>query len=925
MRHTSRAVYSPYLVADWISNVEAVEMDMEHSEGRQLSDSPPLSSGSQNGNDKNNKRKRTTKACDICNKRKVKCDSKHPACSQCANAGLPCTYTREAKKRGPKQGHLKELESRLKQMEALIKPLADKIPEGSGAPSPTTHASSPPISNPTHVMQRSTQPVASNPQGPAMFPPHTHAVNPAMPYGQPPQPMGVHGQMLNMPPPNAINVPHMSHVAEMPNVPVYTQFSPQYHAQYQHYPQYAPYPMTARAPSQSTSPHAGVPPQPSPPNSNLTGNPYLNGLAFGSNPNAAMPSLDASTGLSPALSIKGSPAIPRQETSPRTSEDEDIWNIIDRDFDELMGGGGSWSLEKPLESSTDPFSSLWDLPDGAGPGLGNTKSTRSIPRQLQVPFGEIPLAQPSAPGKMKEWPSEDEIPQEAIDELLDIFFLYANPILGHMIHETEFRNSLPTQSPLLLHAMYSVAARWSKHPSIMKEPDLMYQAGDVFYSKARVLISNCVDTPSLDNIAGLIMLMTYASGSGRASASWMYSGMAIRMAQSLKLDLDPDFPEVQETFGKISFYEKERRRRLWWCCFLMDRYSAAAADRAMLCQERDVRVFSPVSVVQWRQMSENDVEPTGDVPGSHNQWQLAMLHSAGTLSPISTPDTYQSNNPLDHYIALGKIFGRVMEYADLLKSPVASLPGTQVISMGEAEIRATRIEAALRDWMAGLPPWMRNPGRTFAANWTETNEDGALTPPPWEVAYLHLFYHTSVVLLHRPKMMTVLQQGPQAAMRSPHFIASQNSAINVATLLEIIMSSNPEMHWLSPFVCFCIFQTALVHVVSAQTARTDSTQCEAACQRVRTHLRALRITSRFWLQGGKLAGILADLFSNVERNVLRQGVEPSSSDSNSSALITTGREDKDLVASGGGSTSGGEGTMTKGQQRYYRKSQWVIQ
>lgn len=204
--------------------------------------------------------------------------------------------------------------------------------------------------------------------------------------------------------------------------------------------------------------------------------PYMNGFSYGSNPNV-MPALQ-STGLSPALSVKPSPKLSPQLPSPRTSEDEDIWNIIDRDFDELMGGG---SFTTQDADNGDLFANLLNgptvLPDGAGPSLSNMRQPRSVPRQLQVPFGEIPLAPSSSnPPQFKSWPTEDKIPQEAVDELVDLFFTYANPILGFMIHEKEFRRTLPSQSPMLLNALYAVAARFSTHPSIRKNPDMMYQA-----------------------------------------------------------------------------------------------------------------------------------------------------------------------------------------------------------------------------------------------------------------------------------------------------------------------------------------------------------------------------------------------------------------------------------------------------------------
>ncbi|KAI9352968.1 hypothetical protein DFJ73DRAFT_338748 [Zopfochytrium polystomum] len=266
-----------------------------------------------------------------------------------------------------------------------------------------------------------------------------------------------------------------------------------------------------------------------------------------------------------------------------------------------------------------------------------------------------------------------DIPLDAIEELLDLYFLYANPTLAYIVHEEKFRcggvvppgwaseieksvsegarwdgrgrrrklrlqkqqqqrgqwgaavgqdsggtsystssstgfvddntagNTGPSKqrrsagsggerSPLLVYSMCAIAARFSQHPAIAVNASQMYNAGDVFYSKARILVSKAIDIPSLDTIAALIMLVAYASGSGRASASWMYSGLAIRMAQSLKLDLDPDYPEIYLIFGPMTAHEKDLRRRLWWSCFIMDRYCASAADRSMLILERDVRV-----------------------------------------------------------------------------------------------------------------------------------------------------------------------------------------------------------------------------------------------------------------------------------------------------------------------------------------------
>lgn len=37
-------------------------------------------------------RKRALVACEICRRRKIKCDNAKPSCKSCQNSGLQCTY-----------------------------------------------------------------------------------------------------------------------------------------------------------------------------------------------------------------------------------------------------------------------------------------------------------------------------------------------------------------------------------------------------------------------------------------------------------------------------------------------------------------------------------------------------------------------------------------------------------------------------------------------------------------------------------------------------------------------------------------------------------------------------------------------------------------------------------------------------------------
>ncbi|KAL9603261.1 MAG: hypothetical protein Q9219_001282 [cf. Caloplaca sp. 3 TL-2023] len=69
------------------------------------------------------KRRRIARACDMCRKKKIKCDGKLPACTHCINYKTECIFTHVEKKRAPPKGakYIEGLENRLGRMEALLK------------------------------------------------------------------------------------------------------------------------------------------------------------------------------------------------------------------------------------------------------------------------------------------------------------------------------------------------------------------------------------------------------------------------------------------------------------------------------------------------------------------------------------------------------------------------------------------------------------------------------------------------------------------------------------------------------------------------------------------------------------------------------------------------------------------------------------
>ncbi|KAI1325347.1 N-terminal binuclear Zn cluster-containing protein [Xylariaceae sp. FL0255] len=69
------------------------------------------------------KRRRIARACDMCRKKKIKCDGKLPSCTHCINYKTDCVFTQVEKKRSPPKGakYIEGLENRLERMESLLR------------------------------------------------------------------------------------------------------------------------------------------------------------------------------------------------------------------------------------------------------------------------------------------------------------------------------------------------------------------------------------------------------------------------------------------------------------------------------------------------------------------------------------------------------------------------------------------------------------------------------------------------------------------------------------------------------------------------------------------------------------------------------------------------------------------------------------
>ncbi|KZV76630.1 hypothetical protein PENSPDRAFT_646069 [Peniophora sp. CONT] len=82
------------------------------------------------------KRRRIQRACDVCRKKKVRCDGSASGkkCSNCTAFRLKCTYDESGRKRPPAMAYVQGLEERLKNMETLLQQMSGSQPMSNPEP-----------------------------------------------------------------------------------------------------------------------------------------------------------------------------------------------------------------------------------------------------------------------------------------------------------------------------------------------------------------------------------------------------------------------------------------------------------------------------------------------------------------------------------------------------------------------------------------------------------------------------------------------------------------------------------------------------------------------------------------------------------------------------------------------------------------------
>lgn len=249
--------------------------------------------------------------------------------------------------------------------------------------------------------------------------------------------------------------------------------------------------------------------------------------------------------------------------------------------------------------------------------------------------------------------------------------------------------------------------------------------------------------------------------------------------------------------------ECELRKRVFWCCFIVDRLSSAMYGRASTFEERDCDIPFP---------SVDDPEP---------------IHG-GEATPVKLLDTFIN------MIKICDILGNVLKniyYVRSLQNPM----------IRQADTVLSTWSKKLHQWYDQLPDSL------------QIKKDAT---PPTAVCQLHMIYHTTVILLHRPFI-----PGPKQSLVPsvlPCASICSSAADTVLSITNAMLSEN-KLRYVMNFTVYYIFTSALIFITSGSFKRDSDVKPSDANLKVHKCMQALDEIEGTWTTASKNCQIIAEL------------------------------------------------------------------
>jgi hypothetical protein len=414
-----------------------------------------------------------------------------------------------------------------------------------------------------------------------------------------------------------------------------------------------------------------------------------------------------------------------------------------------------------------------------------------------------PTAAPAADSTSKPLDSEenlllegaDKLPSKELQEhLAEVFFDYVYGQSYHLLHKPSFMRKLAQGSvpPVLALAVCAISARFSNHPSVRTEPAFL--RGETWASAARDIALRRYDTPNITILIVYLILGLHEFGTCQGGRSWMFGGMAQRMAYALQLHMDLDHDpksRAQSETNALTFTDREIRRRTMWSCFLMDRFNSSGTDRPIFVGEQYIRAQLPVKESYYQM---EITGPTEDLDGN-----VPNPVEPGTGQ---TADAKENMGVAAYMIRLVSIWGKLINYLNLGGKERDEHP------MWSPESQFSAIKHATEKWEATLPPSIHNTPENLQNHASEKIANQFL--------FLHIIHNQILLFQNRFALPIPGARQPFPKDMPEAFVAeASRTAFDAANRISTLIRDANDHLVVAPFAGYCAFYSSTVHIHGA--------------------------------------------------------------------------------------------------------------
>ncbi|KAK7560378.1 fungal-specific transcription factor domain-containing protein [Phyllosticta paracitricarpa] len=385
----------------------------------------------------------------------------------------------------------------------------------------------------------------------------------------------------------------------------------------------------------------------------------------------------------------------------------------------------------------------------------------------------------------------DALPPKDIQEhLAEVYFDYIYGQSYPLLHKPSFMRRLAAGQvpPVLILAVCAISARFSTHPQIRSEPAFL--RGENWAARARDIALKRYDTPNITILISYLLLGLYEFGTCQGGRSWMFGGMAQRMAYALQLHKDLDHDPLGKEKGarsELSFTDREIRRRTMWSCFIMDRFNSSGTDRPLFVSGQFIHVQLPIREHYFQMEIPG---PTEDLEGNVRS---PVPPDAGQIA-----DAKENMGVVAYLVRAVAIWGRLVMFNNLGGKEQEKVP------IWSPHSTFQELKKQARQFKESLPERLL---------WTQENlENHEVEKTANQFIFLHIVYHQVVLFLNRFSLPSHAGSRPPRDMPHQFLTEAAHAALDSANQISLLINEALNHHVAVPFAGYCAFLSSTVHI-----------------------------------------------------------------------------------------------------------------